>query len=231
MSEHGRGKSSIRAVIWDLDGVIVDSAEQHLQAWQRLVQESNVRFTDDDFWATFGQCTDDVVRKFWSGRSPQEIAELGRRKESYYRELLAGAITALPGAVERIAEFQAAGLLQAVASSAPQQNVELIINTLQLRSYFAALVSGEGVPRGKPAPDIFVHAAAQLHVVPARCVVIEDARVGVQAAGAAGMACIGVTNSGDGSAVTEADMIIETLNQLSLALLQSIIPSRGAILT
>jgi beta-phosphoglucomutase len=209
--------NSLRAVIWDLDGVIIDSAEEHRQAWQRLAQEEGVHFTDANFWATFGKRNDDIITIVWGSLPPERIRALADRKESYFRELIRKTAAPLPGSIELLRGLHEAGFLQALASSAPVENIQLISEVLGLRQYLTALVSGETVPHGKPAPDIFLKAAGELGVEPAQCLVIEDAVAGVQAAHAAGMKCIAVAGDRDLPGLHEAELMVKSLTEVSVA--------------
>src|ERR1700676_3064052 len=184
--------NAIQAVIWDLDGVIIDSAEEHRLAWQRLAREEGIPFSDEDFWATFGKRNDDIFAFHWGSLPPNQVKILADRKENYFRDLIRKTAAPLPGSLELMRGFHEAGFQQALASSAPIENIQLISDALGLERYLTALVSGETVPHGKPAPDIFLKAAQALDVKPQYCLVIEDAVAGVQAAHAAGMRCISV---------------------------------------
>jgi len=214
--------NSLHAVIWDLDGVIIDSAEEHRQAWQRLAQEEGIRFTDADFWATFGKRNDDIITIVWGTLPPERIQGLADRKEFYFRELIRKTAVPLPGSIELLRGLHDAGFLQALASSAPVENIQLISEVLGLRQYLTALVSGETVPHGKPAPDIFLKAARELGVEPSRCLVIEDAVAGVQAAHAAGMQCIAVAGDRDLPGLHEAELQVKSLTEVSVARVRSL---------
>ncbi len=213
---------SLRAVIWDLDGVIIDSAEEHRQAWQRLAQEEGIRFTDADFWATFGKRNDDIITIVWGMLPPERIRALADRKEIYFRELIRKTAAPLPGSIELLRGLHEAGFLQALASSAPVENIQLISEVLGLEQYLTALVSGETVPHGKPAPDIFLEAAGELGVEPWRCLVIEDAVAGVQAAHAAGMKCIAVAGDRDLPGLHEAELMVKSLTEVDVAQVRSL---------
>lgn len=205
------------AVIWDLDGVILDSSEQHRLAWHRLAREEHIAFTDADFWATFGKRNDDIFSMIYGSLAPERIAELAGRKEAYFRELIKDGITPLPGAMELMKGLQDAGFAQALATSTPTENIALISEVLGLRRFLTALVSGESVARGKPAPDIFLKAAKELCMEPSHSVVIEDAVAGVQAAHAAGMRCIAVLGDRDLTLLPElrkAELVVKTLSEV-----------------
>jgi beta-phosphoglucomutase len=208
--------NSIQAVIWDLDGVIIDSANEHRQAWQRLAREEGIPFTDETFWATFGKRNDDIFAATWGKLPPERVRELGDRKEAYFRELIRETAAPLPGALELMRALHEAGYRQALASSTPIQNIELISDVLGLRRYLTVLVSGEAVARGKPAPDIFLQAAKELGVDPTHCLVIEDAVAGVQAAHAAGMRCIAVAGNRDLPGLREAELMVKSLTEVDV---------------
>jgi beta-phosphoglucomutase len=208
--------NDIQAVIWDLDGVILDSAEEHRLAWHRMAQEEGLPFTDEQFWATFGMRNDRIFSLLWKEVPPERVPELADRKEAYYREFIRAKAAPLPGAIELLSELRAAGYPQALASSTPLKNIEVISEVLGLNKYLDAFVSGETVPRGKPAPDVFLKAAATLGIEPAHCLVIEDAVAGVQAAHAGGMKCIAVMGDRDLPGLREAELSVKDLTEVNL---------------
>jgi beta-phosphoglucomutase family hydrolase len=208
--------SAIQAVIWDLDGVVIDSADEHRLAWQRLAREEGVTFTDADFWSTFGKRNDDIIPQFWGSLSAEQLKALADRKEAYFRELIRERAVPLPGAMELMRGLHEAGFAQALASSTPIENIQLISDVFGLKRYLSVLVSGETVARGKPAPDIFLKAASELHMHPSWCVVIEDAVAGVQAAHAAGMRCIAVVGNRDLPGLREAELMVKDLTEVDV---------------
>ncbi len=211
----------IRAVLWDVDGTLVDTAEQHFAAWQRLAESIGRTYTRADFAATFGWRNPEIFRHLFDATMPDDrVAELAFRKEEFYRDSVRTSGTQLlPGVARWIREFQAAGYLQALGSSAPRGNLDLLLEVTGVRSAFGAIVSGDDVIRGKPDPEVFLKAANLLGVAPQDCVVMEDAIAGVEAARAAGMRCVGVTYVGHHSAeklkAAGAALIIESFEQLS----------------
>jgi beta-phosphoglucomutase len=214
--------NTIQAVIWDLDGVIIDSADEHRRAWQRLAREEGIKFTDEDFWATFGKRNDDIIAILWGPLSPEQVQLLRDRKEIYFRDLIRKTAAPLPGSMELMRSLHEAGYLQALASSAPIENIQLISEVLGLERYLTALVSGETVPHGKPAPDIFLKAAQELHIEPSRCLVIEDAVAGVEAAHAAGMRCIAVAGNRDLPGLRKAELMVKTLLEVDVKRIQTL---------
>jgi len=213
---------AIQAIIWDLDGVIIDSADEHRRAWQRLAREEGIVMTDADFWATFGKRNDDIFASLWGNLPPEQVKALSDRKEMYFRELIQDSAAPLPGAIELMRELHNAGFAQALASSTPVENIQLISDVLGLKRYLSILVSGETVARGKPAPDIFLKASQELHIDPTACLVIEDAVAGVEAAHAAGMRCIAVAGNRDLPGLHKADLLVKDLTEVNLERVQQL---------
>jgi beta-phosphoglucomutase len=210
------------AIIWDVDGTLVDTAEQHFRAWERLATEIARPFTRADFAATFGMRNPEIIRKlFFPDADDAWCAELGNRKEDLYRESVrAEGVQLLPGADRLLAAFAAAGWPQAVGSSAPPGNLDLLLGRTGTRRYFSAVITGDDVRRGKPDPEVFVTAAAKLGVAPAGCVVFEDAVAGVQAAKAGKMGCVAVTFVGHHPTellrAAGADLVVTSLTDVTL---------------
>ena len=213
---------SIPAIIWDVDGTLVDTAEQHFRAWERFAAEIGKPFTRADFAATFGMRNPEIIRKlFVPAADDARCRDLGERKEDLYRASVRDEGTKLlPGVARLLREFAAAGWPQAVGSSAPPGNLDLLLGLTDTRRYFAAVVTGDDVTRGKPDPEVFLTAAAKLGVEPGRCVVFEDAPAGVEAARAGGMRCVAVTFVGHHSPeklrAAGADLVVESLEQVTV---------------
>ena len=213
------------AVLWDVDGVLIDSATQHLESWRQMAHEFGYPYTDADFWVTFGMRNADIIPRVFGVSEPSRVQAMADRKEELYRELVAREARALPGARELMAALHAAGYRQALGSSAPEENLRVIVRTLDIGAYLEAIVSGETVPRGKPAPDIFLRAAEALGVEPVRCLVIEDAPAGVQAAHAGGMKCLAVRRDGqpDAPGIEAAERVVDSLRDASVALVDALL--------
>jgi beta-phosphoglucomutase len=206
----------IRAVIWDLDGVIIDSGEAHRKAWWRLAREEGLPFSDEQFWSTFGWRNDSIITHIWGAMPPERVKALADRKEAYFRDFVREVAQPLPGAIELLRALHEAAYRQALASSTPTANIELICELLGLDRYLEAFVSGESVPRGKPAPDLFLKAAEALATEPAQCVVIEDAVAGIEAAHAGGMRAIAVAGERDLPGLRAADLMVKDLTQVTV---------------
>ncbi|GCE16683.1 HAD family hydrolase [Dictyobacter kobayashii] len=213
---------TIHAVIWDLDGVIIDSAEEHKRSWYRLAEEEGLPFSDQQFHDTFGMRNDAIIPILWNVTDKKRVQELADKKEAYFRDFVRDTAAPLPGAIELLSALREAGYKQALASSTPIKNIEVISEALGLKKYLTALVSGETVPHGKPAPDVFLKAAAELSVEPAHSLVIEDAVAGVQAAHAGGMYCIAVAGERDLPGLKAAELMVKDLTQVNVETIRNL---------
>lgn len=220
------------AVIWDVDGTLVDTAEMHFRSWVEMARQLNKPFSRADFNATFGRRNPEIIPLFFGhGYTDREVADLGNRKEELYRAEVACGVELLPGARVLLKSLHEAGFKQAIGSSAPRQNVELIMRLTRTEPFFDAIVSMEDTQRGKPHPDVFLKAAAKLSVEPNRCAVFEDAVAGVEAAKAGGMKCVAVRFVGHHPAETlkaaGADRVVETLEEIDVDGVRRLMQNRG----
>jgi len=207
-----------KAVLWDLDGVLVDTAPFHFQAWQELFQSVGKGFADADFRRSFGLRNDAILRDILGELTPAEVERLARRKEELYRDKIEGRVTAIPGAVDLLRRLQQWGRKMAIVSSTPRENVRVVLRSLGLEGAFEAVVAEEDAPKGKPDPQGFLVAAEKLGVEAGECVVIEDAPGGVEAAKTAGMRCIGLTTSRFREALAGADLVVDSLEEATVYL-------------
>jgi HAD superfamily hydrolase (TIGR01509 family) len=220
--------TSGQGILWDMDGVLVDTGEFHFQAWLQALPEYGFQMTRDLFQATFGMNNTGVLSTlFGQPPAPELLAEISDRKEQLFRQAIRGYATPLPGVRAWLERLQAAGAQQAIASSAPQANIDTLVDELGLRSYYAALVSGVDLP-GKPEPTLFLKTARLIDVPPERCVVVEDAIAGVEAAKRAGMKCIAVTTTNPAFALKDADLVVERLDALPLDAFTRLLAGRGS---
>lgn len=215
------------AVLWDVDGTLVDTAELHFQAWLKLAQELGKPFTRADFAATFGWRNPEIIPKLFGIDSESEVARLGDYKEDLYRGEAAKGIALLPGVQALLDGIAAAGGRQAIGSSAPRRNIELILTITKTASHFGAIIAMEDTQRGKPDPQVFLLGAEKLGVPAERCIVLEDAPAGIQAAKAGGMKAIGVTfiqhHSAEKLKAAGADRTVNSLEQLVTETLRDMI--------
>jgi len=201
------------AVLWDMDGTLIDSGNTHWDTWRDALALEGYQLTREQFNATFGQRNDTILRSYFGhDLSLSEIARISDAKEARYRELVrSGEIRLHAGVHAWLDRLHTAGWRQAIASSAPRLNIEALLETLRIAQYFGAVTSGDDVERGKPDPQIFQTAAGMLGVPPERCIVVEDALVGVEGARRAGMRCVGVLTT---QPTLDADLVVERLDQL-----------------
>jgi len=213
-----------RAVIWDMDGVIADTAPYHFKAWQEVFRKRGVTITEDDFKRNFGQRNDRITRiVLGTDISPDELESVATEKEEGFRNRAKNHLKPLPGAVELIKSLKEYGFLQALGSSAPPENVRLITRELKIESLFQAIVSGREVKEGNPSPLGFLLAAEKLGVEPKDCIVIEDAIAGGAAARKAGMRCLAVTNTNPRTSLKGADLIVDSLKEVTPGDLESLL--------
>lgn len=210
----------MRAVLWDLDGTLADSREFHWRSWRDVMDAAGVHVTEEMFAKSFGQRNDAIIPAWLGDRAtPALVRSLGDAKEVLYRKFVAEeGLEPLPGAADWVRRLHAEGWRQAIASSAPRANVELMARVLGFEPFMNALVGAEDVKHGKPAPDVFLAAAAAVGSSPDDCVVVEDAAAGVEAAHRGGMPCIGVGDSGTDA----ADLRVRSLDQLPLDAFETI---------
>ena len=186
-----------RAVLFDLDGVLIDSYRAHLESWQALARETGVTLTEEQFAEGFGSRSRDVLRRYWGEDiSDERLRALDARKEAIFRECAARAFPAMPGARELLAGLSRDGFALAIGSSAPPENVEFAVDRLGCRPLLGAIVTGADVQHGKPHPQVFLVAAERLGIAASTCAVVEDAPQGIQAARAAGMKVVALASTG-----------------------------------
>jgi len=223
-------RSRAKAVIWDMDGVIADTAPYHFKAWQEVFQRRGVDFTKDDFRRNFGQRNDTIIRNTLGEQiSRSEISAIAREKEETYRRVIGQNIRPLPGAVKLLKSLREHRFKIALASSAPIENIRLVTGSLGIDNYFHSIVTGRDVAEGKPSPQGFLLAAQKLGVEPKNCIVIEDAIAGVAASKRAGMQCVAVTNTHPRESLAEADLIVDTLEEVTANDLEELLNHSGEV--
>jgi beta-phosphoglucomutase len=220
-----------RAVIFDMDGVLVDSYQAHFDSWRELAAEHGRTLSQGDFARTFGRTSRDIIASLWGGApvSAAAIERLDQRKEALFRQRIGRQFPAMDGAPELLHALDAAGFRIAVGSSGPPENVELVLDRLEARDLFDAVVNGRDVTRGKPDPEVFLLAASRLGIAPSRCVVVEDAPPGIEAATRADMSSVALLSTGrtraDFDGVAPA-LVIGSLRDLSPGIFEAILERR-----
>lgn len=203
-----------QGVLWDMDGVLVDTDEFHFKSWRAVLSEFGIPFSRKVFRDTFGMNNAGILSiLFGEGLTPELLADISHQKERLFREAVRGHARPLPGVPVWLERLQAAGFRQGIASSAPQANIDTLVGEMELRAYFDVTVSGVDLP-GKPEPDLFLEAARLLGVSPVQCIVVEDAVAGVEAAVRAGMKCVAVTTTNPVDKLAAADIVVDRLDTL-----------------
>ena len=216
MTSHTAGKH--KGIIFDIDGVLIDSYQAHLQSWQQVAHRYGREMTEKDFARTFGRTSREIIRELWKAVAfgDKEIEAFDQEKEAAFREIVARAYPWMEGAEALIAALFEAGYSLAVGSSGPKENVHLMLSQLAQREWITGAVSGSDVTYGKPHPEVFETAAKIIGIPPQSCAVIEDAAAGISAANAAGMVSIGLISTGhDRREYAEADHVVTHLSELS----------------
>lgn len=205
--------------LFDWDGVIIDSADYHRESWERYCAESGRRLNDTFFKRGFGMKNEVIIPELldWT-HEPAEIRRIADRKEEHYRDILRekGAVP-LPGVLPWLERLREARIPCVLASSTVLENITCALDVLGVRAFFADIVSSRDVSRGKPDPEVFLKAAAKAGRPPSRCVVFEDAHVGIEAARAARIKVIAVTTTHPRHTLEDADLVVPRLDELTLA--------------
>jgi beta-phosphoglucomutase len=207
-----------KGILFDMDGVLIDSYHAHFESWRRLAGEHDRTYTESQFAAGFGRTSREVIIDQWGGEtlSDERIRQLDERKETIFREIVTRDFPAMDGAAELIRDAVDAGFRIAIGSSGPTENVRLAISRLGVQDRLRAIVTGSDVKRGKPDPQVFQLAAERIEVQPERCIVVEDAPVGIEAAHRSGMRCVGLASTGRTVAqLARADIVVKSLRELS----------------
>jgi len=206
-----------KAVIWDMDGVIVDTAQYHHKGWQIVFRKRGANYTEEDFRRNTGKRSDTIIKSVLGRKIEQgEIMAIIREKDKNFRQLMGQNIRPLPGVLKLITSLKEHKFKIAIASSAPMENIQLITQSLKIHNCFDTIVSGWEVMKGKPDPQTFLLAAEKLGVEAENCIVIEDAISGVTASKRAGIRCIAVTNTTPKEDLREADLVIDTLEEITV---------------
>ncbi len=206
---------ALQAVLWDMDGVLLDSQSAHFTAFREVLANYDFKVEEEAFRPTFGMTNEQVVRHV-SGQcfTDEQVAQICEEKDLQFRQVIAREAVFMDDVQKWLEAFQQAGIRQALASSGSWENIYTILDALQARPYFNAVVSGEDCA-SKPDPAVFLRAAGELAAEPARCLVIEDSIAGIQAAAAAGMKCLAVATTYPMEKLPPADLVLQDLTGLT----------------
>ena len=216
--------NNTNAVIFDMDGVLVDSYQAHFESWRQTARKHGANMTQQQFAETFGRTTREIISALWSDSvAEDQIPQWDDEKELAYRAILDADFPEMNGAHQLLTALDASGFKLAVGSSGPPENVQLVLDHLG-GDLFSAIVTGRDVTRGKPDPEVFLNAAAKLQIAPERCVVVEDAPAGIQAARNAGMTAIALTGTAPKDQLAaQAHMVVDSLTELTPEIIATLI--------
>ncbi|MCK5182511.1 MAG: HAD-IA family hydrolase [Dehalococcoidia bacterium] len=210
-------RQSKRTILWDMDGVIADSYHFHFAAWQETFAKRGIEFTEEAFNKLFGARNDFIVSTIMGRELPEKDAKIiVKEKEENFRRRATGNIKPFPGAIRLLNDIKKGNFRLGLVSSAPKDNIDLVLSEFNLRDIFNCVISGQEVSESKPSPQIYLSAAKKLQVIPNDCVVIEDSPLGVKAAKNAGMRCLAITNTQPQQNLQEADKIVDSLESVDL---------------
>jgi HAD superfamily hydrolase (TIGR01509 family) len=207
--------------LFDWDGVVIDSSTSHEESWERLAKEVHLPLPEGHFKKGFGRKNEFIIPHLleWTN-DVAEIERLSLRKEALYREVVAErGLSPLPGVRVWLERLRHAGVPCAIGSSTHRANIDLSLGLIGLGEFFAGIVTSEDVRQGKPHPDVFLTAAARIERPATRCVVFEDAFVGIEAARAGGMKVVAVATTHPLAELTAADLAVSRLDELEPAML------------
>ncbi|MBW2000297.1 MAG: HAD family phosphatase [Deltaproteobacteria bacterium] len=214
-NQKGLGHLDSWGVIFDMDGVLIDSYRAHFLSWKRMLAKHGLDITEEEFASTFGQTNHDILARLFPSIDERDYNTLAKEKEHLFREIIRRDFPEMGGAKELISHLHEAGALLAIGSSAPRENVHTVLEMIPGGQYFRAVTCGDEITRGKPDPEVFLKTARKMGLPPQRCVVVEDAPAGVKAARSAGCAVIAFTGTAPREYLLEADLVVDSLRDLT----------------
>jgi beta-phosphoglucomutase len=205
------------AVIFDMDGVIVDNMPYHRKAWGKFFEKYKPLMNLEDFIQHMGKSNEDLMTIVFGNKiTGEEIRVLGEEKEALYREIYAPDVSPLPGFIDFLKVLKKNHVKTAVATAAPRTNLDFLLEHIVVRNDFDVLIDDSEVIKGKPNPEIYLKAAERLGFSPERCLVFEDSLAGIQAAINAGMKVIGVATTNPPEKMENTDLVIKDFTEVSL---------------
>jgi beta-phosphoglucomutase len=201
----------VKAVIFDLDGTLIDNNSYHLETWKKYVKNIGRNISEEEYNANINGRTNRDVIEYVFGRkmNDEEIIKYSLEKEALYREIYQPYIKPVAGLIELLEIFSNKNISMAIATSGIQPNIDFMFDYILIKKYFKTVVNSSHIKKGKPDPEIYLKAASILNVPPKNCLVFEDAVVGIKSAKAAGMKVIAIATTQPREELSIADMIID----------------------
>ncbi len=208
----------MKAVIFDMDGVLVHNDRYHVQAWKQFCREYGKKKTDNEIKSWFGSTNKTILETIFQKEIPDEEAErMGKKKEEIYRNIYRDDIKPLPGLKDFLEQLKSAKVKTALATSAPEENVDFVLERTGLFEFFEVRTNASEIKSGKPDPEIFLKTSAKLKIEPENCIVFEDSFQGIRAARNAGMKVIGVATSHKRSELKGLDSVIDDFTRIQIS--------------
>jgi len=214
-------KKRVQAVVFDMDGVLVDNTHFHNESWQMFCRDHDIKLSKEELSRfTIGRTVKDVFRD-WFGQdiSDDQIEQYREEKERYYRKIFRPNLKSTPGLMSFLNYLREQKISMSIATSGHPENVDFIVDGLKIREYFSAIINSDDVTRGKPDPQVYLLAAERLCVNPEDCLAVEDTPVGVESAKNAKMKCLAVLFSYSRDDLKQADYIIKDFTEFDKKLL------------
>jgi HAD superfamily hydrolase (TIGR01509 family) len=212
------------AVVFDLDGTMIDNHEYHHKAWAEFCVRHNIVFDVDTFYRQFGGTNKEILKElFGTNLSDEDIRKYADEKENIYRELYKGKVRPVEGLREFIKMLAGIPCKLAIATSAPVENVTFILHELRMENIFSVIVHAGMITYSKPHPEIFLKASSLLNLKGNECIAVEDTQRGIESAKAAGMKTLGILTSGTKDRLKDADKIIKNYREITPEVLSGII--------
>ena len=216
-------KKQVWGVIFDMDGVLIDSNRAHLEAFRRMLANYDLKINEQQFGNTFGRTNPDIFALLFPHVTPAHYDRMGAEKEAFFREIMAQDFPEMAGAGALISALHDAGARMAIGTSGPPENVQAVLRKLPGASHIQEAVTARDIMRGKPDPEVFLAAADKIGLSPDACAVVEDAPAGVQAGKSAGCAVIGLTGTVTRKHLAQADLVVDSLYDLTPATILDLI--------
>jgi beta-phosphoglucomutase family hydrolase len=200
-----------KAVIFDLDGTLIDNNSFHRQTWEKYLEKIGKKISEEEFNANLNGRTNEDAIKYIFGKdiSSEESLKHTLDKEALYREIYKPFIKPVAGLIDFLEKLKSKNIPMAIATSGIQPNIDFMFENIPIKKYFETVVNSSHIKKGKPDPEIYLKVASLLNILPKNCLVFEDAAVGIKSAKAAGMKVIAVATTQPKEELAEADMIVE----------------------
>jgi beta-phosphoglucomutase len=216
--------SEIIAVIFDLDGTLLDNNEVHFKAWKKYLKDSGMEISDEDFKKNIsGRTNKDAVDHIYNKKmTEEEASKYYLKKEEIYREMYRRDIAPIAGLRDFLKDLDRHNIMMAIATSGIQVNIDFMFEHIPIKKYFKKVISSVDITKGKPDPEIFLKTSEALEIAPENCVVFEDSIAGVKAGKSAGMRVVALTTTHTAEELKEADLVMRDYTEIDFKRLMTL---------